>query len=155
LTILGNREAIIDGVGEGDVLTISGDSVEIKGITIRNSGTRLLKDMSGIKVTGDYVTITDCRIIDILHGIYIKGGNDATISNNVIVGRFDIQESDGTSLKTTISVSPGTEFTFPSRTRHRLSSIISIIFVTACTICIPIRTVSRTTCSITTSPEAP
>jgi nitrous oxidase accessory protein len=94
LLILGNREAIIDGAGEGDVLTISGDSVEIKGITIRNSGTRLLRDMSGIKVTGDHVTITDCRIIDILHGIYIKGGNDATISNNVIVGRFDIQESD-------------------------------------------------------------
>jgi nitrous oxidase accessory protein len=94
LTIIGDQAAVIDGGGDGDVVTVSADSVEIKGIIIRGSGTRLLRDMSGIKVTGDHVTITDCRIIDNLHGIYIKGGKNATISNNVIVGRFNIQESD-------------------------------------------------------------
>lgn len=94
LTIIGAAGSVIDGGGEGDVITIAADSVEIKGITIRNSGTRLLKDMAGIKIVGNYVTIEDCRIIDNLHGIYVKGGNNAVIRGNTIIGRDYIQESD-------------------------------------------------------------
>ena len=94
LTLLGSSKSILDGGKEGDVLTISGDSVEINGITVRSSGTRLLQDMAGIKVTGSNVAITNCRIIDNLHGIYIKGGKYAKIADNIIIGRFDIQEAD-------------------------------------------------------------
>jgi nitrous oxidase accessory protein len=158
LTIIGDQAAVIDGGGDGDVVTVSADSVEIKGIIIRGSGTRLLRDMSGIKVTGDHVTITDCRIIDNLHGIYIKGGKNATISNNVIVGRFNIQESDrgnGIHLwSTTGNIIENNDISY-ARDGIYFSFANKTIFVTACTICIPIRTVSRTTFSITTSPEAP
>jgi nitrous oxidase accessory protein len=93
-TLIGDTGSVIDGRGDGDVITISADSVVLEGIMVRNSGTRLLKDMSGLKVTGNYVTISGCRIEDCLHGVYVKGGNSVNISNNVIVGRFNIQEAD-------------------------------------------------------------
>jgi len=86
--------AVVDGLGEGDVVTISADSVVLQGMTIRNSGTRLLKDMAGLKITGNFATVSNCRIEDALHGIYVKGGNNAKILDNTIIGRFEIQEAD-------------------------------------------------------------
>ncbi|MCP4580510.1 MAG: nitrous oxide reductase family maturation protein NosD [candidate division Zixibacteria bacterium] len=94
ITLTGDSSAIIDGDRGGDVVTVTADSVVIRGITIQSSGTRLLKDHAGIKITGNFVEITDCRIRDNLHGIYVKGGSDIRIHNNTILGRFDIQESD-------------------------------------------------------------
>jgi nitrous oxidase accessory protein len=92
--LIGNGKAVIDGRGEGDVITIVGDSVALNGITIRNSGTRLLKDMAGLKITGNHISVANCRIEDTLHGIYVKGGSSINILHNQIVGRFDIQEAD-------------------------------------------------------------
>ncbi len=92
--IIGTSGAVIDGGGTGNVVAISADSVALDGITIRDSGTRLLKDMAGIKITGNYVTITNCKIEDTLHGIYVKGGSSISILHNEIIGRFNIQESD-------------------------------------------------------------
>lgn len=86
LTILGSRDAIIDGNGAGNVLTIRADSCVIQGITIRNSGARLLKDDAGIKLFSDGNRIENCRIERALHGIYIQGGNSNQILANVITG---------------------------------------------------------------------
>jgi len=92
--VICGANTIVDGLGEGDVVTISADSVVLDGATIRNSGTRLLKDMSGLKITGNFVTVSNCRIEDVLHGIYVKGGSNARIIGNTIIGRFKIQEAD-------------------------------------------------------------
>jgi len=94
ITLIGDSSAVIDGGKEGDVVTINADSVMISGITVQNSGTRLLKDHAGVKIMGDFVEITDCQIRDNLHGIYVKGGSYINIRDNTIIGRFDIQESD-------------------------------------------------------------
>ncbi|MCP4704456.1 MAG: nitrous oxide reductase family maturation protein NosD [candidate division Zixibacteria bacterium] len=94
LTIIGDSETIIDGKGIGDVLLLSADSITLKKLTVQNSGTRLLKDHAGIKIIGDNIKISDCLIRDNLHGIYVKGGSIINIHNNVIIGRFNIQESD-------------------------------------------------------------
>jgi len=136
VTILGSPGSIVDGGNEGDVLMVTGDSVEIRGITVRNSGTRLLQDMSGIKITGNFVTIAGCRIVDNLHGIYVKGGNQVTISNNEIIGRFDLQESDrgnGIHLWSTTEntienndisyARDGIYFSFANKTQIRLNHI--------------------------------
>ncbi|MCP4567438.1 MAG: nitrous oxide reductase family maturation protein NosD [FCB group bacterium] len=94
VVIIGISNAVIDGQGRGDVLTLTSDSIVVRGVIIQNSGTRLLKDHAGIKITGDHVEITECTIRDILHGIYVKGGDSAYIHNNTIIGRMNIQESD-------------------------------------------------------------
>jgi len=92
--ILGEEGAIIDGQGIGDALTLEADSIRLIGVTVQNSGTRLLKDHAGIKVTGDFVEIADCLVRDNLHGIYIKGGNTHYLHDNTVVGRMNIQEAD-------------------------------------------------------------
>jgi nitrous oxidase accessory protein len=94
VTIIGSEKSVVDGAGIGDVITINSDSTQLIGITVRNSGTRLLKDMAGIKILGNYVSIYGCHINDILHGIYVKGGNNILIKDNIIFGRSNIQESD-------------------------------------------------------------
>ncbi|MCP4634189.1 MAG: nitrous oxide reductase family maturation protein NosD [candidate division Zixibacteria bacterium] len=94
VVIIGDSSTILDGNTIGDVVTIVADSVSLKGITVQNSGTRLLKDHAGIKIAGDYVEISNCTIRDNLHGIYIKAGNNIRIQDNNIIGRFDIQEAD-------------------------------------------------------------
>ncbi len=94
LIIIGDSGAVIDGDGIGDVLTITADAVVLKNVTVQNSGTRLLKDHAGIKITGHQAKIVNCVIRDDLHGIYVKAGTGALIHGNTIVGRFNIQESD-------------------------------------------------------------
>jgi len=94
VTIIGDSSTIIDGDGIGDILLLNADSIFIKKLIIQDSGTRLLKDHAGIKITGNHIEISDCLVRDILHGIYVKGGNNVTIHDNKIVGRFNIQESD-------------------------------------------------------------
>jgi nitrous oxidase accessory protein len=92
--IVGESGAIIDGQGVGDALTLVADSIVLRGVTVQNSGTRLLKDHAGIKVSGDFIEISDCLVRDILHGIYVKAGDSLYIHDNTIVGRMNIQESD-------------------------------------------------------------
>lgn len=94
VVIIGDTGTIIDGQGIGNVLVLSADSIVLRNATVQNSGTRLLKDHAGILVTGNHVEIADCLVRDILHGIYVKAGNDALIRDNIIVGRQNIQEAD-------------------------------------------------------------
>ena len=92
--IIGTAGVVIDGEGVTDVLIVSADSVVLQKLTVQNSGTRLLKDHAGIKVTGSHVEIAGCTIRDNLHGIYVKAGNYINIRDNTIRGRDNIQESD-------------------------------------------------------------
>lgn len=94
VTIMGDSGAVLDGNGVGDVLTLAADNTIVKGITVQNSGTRLLKDHAGIKITGNHIEIANCLIQDILHGIYVKGGSEVNIHDNIIIGRMNIRESD-------------------------------------------------------------
>jgi nitrous oxidase accessory protein len=92
--VIGQSGTVLDGQEKGDVLTIAADSVIVADLSIQNSGTRLLKDYAGIKITGDNVNVIRCEIINNLHGIYIKGGNSVHIYESRIVGRSDLQEAD-------------------------------------------------------------
>ncbi|MGM9929501.1 MAG: nitrous oxide reductase family maturation protein NosD [Bacillus sp. (in: firmicutes)] len=83
LSIVGEEGVIIDGEGEGNVLTIIADDVTLEGVTIQNSGKGT--NESGIYVKdGDRITIQGNVIQDALHGIYIENGTDNTISGNEI-----------------------------------------------------------------------
>lgn len=91
IEIIGEDYPFLNGGKQKDAVLITADSVTISGMEIQWSGTRLLEDESGIKIEGDFVTIENCRIINTLHGIYVKGGNQITLRNNFIKGRVDLQ----------------------------------------------------------------
>ena len=96
ITIVGEENAVVDGGGNGRVITVNAPNVTIRGITVRNSGTSLATEDSGIFVTdqGDKVLIENNRLQDNLIGINLKGPTQARVLNNRIYGSLDPHMND-------------------------------------------------------------
>ncbi len=96
LTLLGQENSILDGGGEGRVITVNAPDVAICRMTIRNSGTSLATEDSGIFVTteGKNVRIEYNRLEDNLIGVYLKGAVNAWVRNNDIIGSVNPRMND-------------------------------------------------------------
>lgn len=83
LFILGeeNSKTIIDGKGEGNVLTITADRVVVAGFTIRNSGTY---PYCGVYVSSSYNNITHNVVTKNYSGIRVNASSHNVISWNNI-----------------------------------------------------------------------
>ena len=88
LSLLGNKDSIIDGEGTGHVVVISAANVLVKGLTIQHSGNDLNTEDSAIFVTekGDNARIEGNDFKNNLIGVYLKGPKSAIVSDNVIIG---------------------------------------------------------------------
>ncbi len=96
LTLQGEKGAVIDGGGQGSVITVKAGNVTIRGLTIRGSGSggngldagiTLNKAATGAKVENN-------RLTGNLVGIDIHGAKNALIRNNIIEGRRDRRMND-------------------------------------------------------------
>jgi len=94
VVLISDRSATIRGGYEGNVIHITAPGTVIDGLIISEAGPRLTKDMAGVLVEADDVTIRNCNVTEPLHGIYVKGGNRVKIIGNTIEGRLDLIESD-------------------------------------------------------------
>ncbi len=88
LELLGTASSIVDGAGEGRVITIAAPDVTVQGITVQRSGTSLATEDSGIFVTsdGDRALIENNQLQYNLIGINLKGPEHAVVRHNVITG---------------------------------------------------------------------
>ncbi|MGJ5619817.1 nitrous oxide reductase family maturation protein NosD [Sulfitobacter sp. MF3-043] len=88
LTITGPDDAVIDGMGQGTVITINASDVHITGLTITGSGLDSQNLDAGIKILkkADRALIEGNRLLGNLHGIDVHGGRDAVVRNNTIEG---------------------------------------------------------------------
>ncbi len=85
LTLTGANRPVIDGDGEGDVVTITGSDVTISGFEIRGSGTAISQEPAAIKVKDAHApTIRSNVIKDSLFGIHATGSHHATIAFNEV-----------------------------------------------------------------------
>jgi len=85
LTLTGADGPVIDGDGQGDVVTITGSDVTISGFEIRGSGTAVSKEPAAIKIKDAHApTIRSNIIKDSLFGIHMTGSHHATIAFNEI-----------------------------------------------------------------------
>jgi nitrous oxidase accessory protein len=82
--------ALVEGDAEGNVLTINGRNVTIRGVWVRNSGTDTSTNDAGIWVNGTGTTVVDSRVTDSTFGIWIDGVDRVEIRNNTIVGREEV-----------------------------------------------------------------
>ena len=99
VTLLGEGDAVLDGGGAHEVLTIRADDVTVRGLTIRNVGTSFTDDRAGIRI--DRVrgcTIADNRLLDTFFGIYADRAADCVVSGNVIEGRARRQTTSGNAI---------------------------------------------------------
>jgi nitrous oxidase accessory protein len=85
LTIQGEDWPVIDGGGDGDVITIAADDVTLSGFVARNSGRAVSQEPAAIKVEEAHAPTIERNRIESSHfGIHVTGSHHATISNNEI-----------------------------------------------------------------------
>jgi nitrous oxidase accessory protein len=96
LILLGEKGAILEGPGEGSVITVNAPDVRIEGLEITGSGRNLPAMDSGILVkrTAKGAVIRSNRLINNLFGAYLHGAADSLVENNVIIGRNDLRLSE-------------------------------------------------------------
>lgn len=89
LTLTGTAGTVIDGGHKGTVVTITGDDVVLRGVTVTGSGGVNADLDSGIKIVkgADRSLIEGNRLTDNMHGIDVHGGLDSIVRHNVIEGR--------------------------------------------------------------------
>ncbi len=101
ITIIGVGDAVvIDGEGEGSIITINSSGVTLKNLTIQNSGSRIENLDSAIALNSvENITIESCALLDTLYGIDMNIVKNSKISDNYITSKdFDI-ELRGNALK--------------------------------------------------------
>ncbi|MET0116049.1 MAG: nitrous oxide reductase family maturation protein NosD [Sedimenticola sp.] len=99
ITIEGGGRAILDGEGQGTVLSVLADGVTVRGLQIVNSGSSHDQVDAGILVAADNTLIENNRIERTLFGIHLKKANDNTIRNNTISSMGDIPSLRGEGVR--------------------------------------------------------
>jgi nitrous oxidase accessory protein len=84
LNLIGREWPVIDGGSKGTVVEISGPGTVFSGFVIKNSGTVLDQENSGISVIAPRVTVENNRFEDTLFGVYLKEGHNGVIRGNQI-----------------------------------------------------------------------
>ncbi len=86
----GDGGAVIDGGGEGRVVTIDADDVIVEGLWIRESGYEVSGEDAGVFVDGENVQLRDLYITDVTFGVWLDGVSGVTIADSRIEGRRDV-----------------------------------------------------------------
>lgn len=91
VTLDGQGHATIDGQENGSVITVTGDGVTVKGLTVIGSGSSHDTIDSGIQLTKTAIApqILNNAVLGNLYGIDIHGAKNALVSGNRIEGRLD------------------------------------------------------------------
>ena len=86
LTLEGTDWPVVDGNNQGNVLEINqAPNVTIRGLVIRNSGSKLEKENAGIAVDeSPHLVVENNRLENTLFGIYIKDSEESRIAYNII-----------------------------------------------------------------------
>ncbi len=99
LTLVGEPGAVIDGEGRRELMVIGADSVVVRGMTFRNTGSSQATDRSALRV----VEASDCLIEDnrfenTLFGIYLQRAIACVVRRNELWGMAGSQTVTGNGL---------------------------------------------------------
>ena len=96
ITLDGLGAALIEGAGEGSVITATGTDITVRGLEIRGSGSSHGTIDAGVKIEKDAerVTVEGNRIIGNLYGVDVHGARDSIVRANTIIGRRDNRMND-------------------------------------------------------------
>lgn len=99
LALLGEPGSLIDGLQQGDVLTITADGVTVEGLTITGTKHSDLNDHGGIKVVEcSGARILRNRVERCFFGIYLSGARDAVVERNTVRGDSSIKDRIGNAI---------------------------------------------------------
>jgi nitrous oxidase accessory protein len=87
LHLRGDRGAIIEGPGEGTVVTLAADGIELANVTVRGSGMDLSRDDAVVLLLeARNIVVEDCVIDSRAFGIYLRGGGGHRVERNRVDG---------------------------------------------------------------------
>ena len=85
VTIVGENYPVLDGESKRQIMTVTADSVTLRGLEFRNVGVAYTEDLAAIKVIrGRNCLISGNRIANAFFGIYLQEASDCTVERNVI-----------------------------------------------------------------------
>lgn len=83
----GDPGATLEGPGDGTVLTLAADGIELRALTVRGSGMDLSHDDAVVVLLeARGITVEDCFIESRAFGIYLRGGGGHRVRRNRIEG---------------------------------------------------------------------
>ena len=96
LAIEGVAGTLLEGAGEGSVITIDAPDVSVEGVTVQGSGSSHETIDAGIKLTKKArgARVSGNTLLGNLYGIDIHGARDAVVASNAITGRDDLRMNE-------------------------------------------------------------
>ncbi|MCU4741051.1 nitrous oxide reductase family maturation protein NosD [Natronoglomus mannanivorans] len=91
LVAAGPETALIDGGGEGTVLTLAAENVTVEDVWIRESGSDRGNEDAGVLVGGAGSTLSGLQLTDVTFGVWVDGVEDVTVEETTIAGREAVQ----------------------------------------------------------------
>lgn len=79
-------EVIIDGGGQGSVVTVTAPGTFVHGITVQHSGRGPVGQPAGISIEASDVTVEDSLVRTSYIGIAVRGTSGAVIDGNSVIG---------------------------------------------------------------------
>lgn len=84
--LIGLDRPVIDGQGQGTVVSLNVAGSELRGFVVQNSGTEPDRNDAGIAVNADNIIVADNQLQEVLVGIFVAEADQALIENNSITG---------------------------------------------------------------------
>jgi len=98
ITLIGDN-AILDGVNQFEILTVSGKNIVIKGIQFQNSGYSSMNDYAALKVIdASYIVIEGNRFLNSYFAIHLNNSTFCTVRNNRIAGSPKTEQTTGNGI---------------------------------------------------------
>ena len=99
LTIQGEGWPTLDGQGRGEILSVTADSVTIRGLRFANTGVSRVEDRAALRVT----EVGGCRIEGnrfekTFFGIYLAGARDCVVRGNLLRADPTSEEATGNGI---------------------------------------------------------
>jgi len=96
LVLSGRPGAVLDGGGEGNVVTVTAPDTTVRGVTVRGSGRDLQAMNSGVFLakTASRAIIESNRFVGNLFGVYVHGAAGSRVTHNEIEGLRGVRLSE-------------------------------------------------------------
>jgi nitrous oxidase accessory protein len=99
VTIVGEGMPVLDGQGEREIMTVTADSVTVRGLVFRDVGSSYREDRAAIRVKeATSCVIDDNRFERAFFGIYLARVSGCRITRNTIVGHATTEAASGNGI---------------------------------------------------------
>ncbi len=95
----GEQDAVLDGSFLKEIITVTSDSVIIKNLTLRNSGTSYVSDLAAIRLENVKHCVLENNVVEnSFFALYFSSSSDCKISGNRIAGNSVIESFSGNGI---------------------------------------------------------